>query len=213
VSATGVATLPRVGNAACLDLVNLVEPRAGEVERDHLQAYLDLVAWGETGGIVPADRARRLERCAAEAPDQAEEALRSAVAFREVLDHVFGAIAEDSDPDEADLDELNQTLSALVGRAPLRRGATGFGWAWHETDPTDLLAPVLGPVAESAVDLLRNGPLDRIKACPVDEGGCGWVFLDTTKNRSRRWCSMADCGSVVKSRRHYERHRRAGGRG
>jgi predicted RNA-binding Zn ribbon-like protein len=50
--------------------------------------------------------------------------------------------------------------------------------------------------------LLTQGQLDRLGECP----SCGWLFLDTSKNRRRRWCSMATCGSRDKARRYYERH-------
>ena len=62
-------------------------------------------------------------------------------------------------------------------------------------------ADVVGRVAESAVDLLTHGPLDRVGECPA----CGWLFLDTSRNGRRAWCSMETCGSRVKSRRYYER--------
>ncbi len=54
-------------------------------------------------------------------------------------------------------------------------------------------------IAESAFVLLTRGPLDRPGACP----SCGWLFVDTSKNGRRRWCSMATCGARDKSRRHY----------
>jgi predicted RNA-binding Zn ribbon-like protein len=59
------------------------------------------------------------------------------------------------------------------------------------------------------MDLLRTGELTRLRQCPPDEGGCGWLFLDRSRNGSRRWCRMADCGTEVKSRRLTERRRAA----
>src|SRR5262249_59673789 len=58
-------------------------------------------------------------------------------------------------------------------------------------------------VADAAARLLAGGDLERLKDCP----GCGWFFLDRSKNGSRRWCSMAMCGGSAKARRYYRRRR------
>jgi len=47
---------------------------------------------------------------------------------------------------------------------------------------------------------LRSDELDLLKRCPADN--CRWLFLDRTKNRSRRWCDMATCGNQAKARKH-----------
>jgi predicted RNA-binding Zn ribbon-like protein len=70
-----------------------------------------------------------------------------------------------------------------------------------------LLLPDRAAVA--AYDLLFTADLDRLGRCPTEEGGCGWLFLDHSRNRSRRWCRMADCGAEVKARRLTERRRAA----
>jgi predicted RNA-binding Zn ribbon-like protein len=60
------------------------------------------------------------------------------------------------------------------------------------------LSALVDRVLASAVDLLTHGPLDRVGSCPR----CGWLFVDTSKNGRRRWCSMAVCGNREKVRRH-----------
>lgn len=201
-----IADLPRVGNAVCLDLVNLVEPRVGEVERDHLQTFEDLVEWAAAGEVITDEQASTLLERAAERREAGVLAHRRAVALRETLHVVFAAIAAgDAAPHDA-LHDLVTVHADLVRRAGL--AAKGAGYCWDWTGPwQELEVPVLGPVTASAIDLLRTGPLDRLKACPIEDGGCAWLFVDTSKNRSRRWCSMEDCGSRVKARRHYQRHR------
>lgn len=64
-------------------------------------------------------------------------------------------------------------------------------------------------LADAAVELVTGADVERVRRCPVEQGGCGWLFLDRTKNRSRTWCRMADCGSTVKARRLTERRRQA----
>ena len=74
------------------------------------------------------------------------------------------------------------------------------------TEPARLIGDRL---ADAAVELVTGADVERVRRCPVEQGGCGWLFLDRTKNRSRTWCRMADCGSTVKARRLTERRRQA----
>ena len=64
-------------------------------------------------------------------------------------------------------------------------------------------------LADAAVDLLRTLDVAQLKTCPLVDGGCGWLFLDRSRNSSRRWCSMDDCGAKAKARRLTDRRRRA----
>ena len=111
---------------------------------------------------------------------------------------MFRAIAEGREAEEAQLAVLAEQHAAAVARARLVPAAGRFGLAWD--------GEVLGPLAAAAVDLLRHGPLDRLKLCD----GCPWLFLDTSRNHSRRWCSMSECGARLKMRR-YRARARAGG--
>jgi predicted RNA-binding Zn ribbon-like protein len=85
--------------------------------------------------------------------------------------------------------------------ARLAPTSDGFGWVW----PDEPDKPVW-LVARSAVDLALTGPLDRLKVCASD-GWCAALFLDVSKNRSRRWCTMVGCGNEVKFRRQAARRR------
>jgi predicted RNA-binding Zn ribbon-like protein len=89
---------------------------------------------------------------------------------------------------------------ALAGAALELDPAGGYRWDFSRAPAA---SAVLGPIAWSAVDLLARGPLTRLKRCPGP--GCGWLFLDRSKNGSRRWCDMATCGNRTKGRRHRAR--------
>ncbi len=101
-------------------------------------------------------------------------------------------------------------LQAVYGEA-VRTGSvtitpTGPEFGWPEPD----LRVVQWAAAVSAFDTLRTTPATKIKICPGagrDGIPCDWLFIDTTKNRSRRWCSMSDCGNTNKSRRQNDRRR------
>ena len=204
-AAGGVAALVRNGGTLCLDYINTVEPRTGPVARDWLTGYPDLVEWARHGGLFDEAAAGVLLRAAAARPAAAQAAFTAAINLREGLFRLFAAIADGSAPAAADLDVLRGAFAAATRHGRLVPRAGGFGWAW---DAADALDRPWWPVTASAVELLTHGPLDRIKQCPTDEG-CSWLFLDATKNRSRRWCSMDDCGSETKARRQTDKRRAA----
>ncbi len=88
----------------------------------------------------------------------------------------------------------------------MRRGR-GFIWDWQD-DPEPALDRVLWPIIRSAAQLLIADELSRLKLCDADD--CGWLFVDGSRNRSRRWCDMSDCGNRAKARRYRERQREGG---
>ena len=94
-------------------------------------------------------------------------------------------------------------------RGPGAYGAadTGAQFVWEPVAEADDLQTLLWPVVWSAVELLTGGPVERVREC--DNDPCGWLFVDMSRNRSRRWCDMRDCGNRVKARRHYARTKQA----
>jgi predicted RNA-binding Zn ribbon-like protein len=106
-------------------------------------------------------------------------------------------------PDPA-LDVLNAELAATA--VPARLVPTGAGLRREWLDPTDQLDWPLGPITRSATDLLTSPAIGRLKQCQGSPGRtCGFLFLDQTKNDSRRWCSSATCGNRTRLHRHYTR--------
>lgn len=207
--AMNVEDLVRHGGRLCLDFINTVEPRTGPVTREWLTGYPDLVAWARHGDLIDDAAAAALVDVAAARPEAARTAFRVAIDLREGLHRLFAAIVDGAPPAEADLAALGSAFAAATRHGRLVRGADGYGWAWDPASggaAADLLDLPWWPVTASAVELLTHGPLDRIKQCPTDEG-CSWLFLDTTKNRNRRWCSMDYCGSHTKARRQTDRRR------
>jgi predicted RNA-binding Zn ribbon-like protein len=106
-------------------------------------------------------------------------------------------------PDPAALERLNGELARTLGLARVMPAEGGYSWSWAEGDALD---DMLAPIARAAADMLvDDAELSRVRICAADD--CDWLFLDTTKNRSRQWCSMASCGNRAKARRHYQRHK------
>ena len=105
----------------------------------------------------------------------------------------------------AALELLDRRAAAAATRSRLRPAGAGL-LREVGTDPAHRVEDQL---AVAAVDLLTGPDAARIKRCPVEQGGCGWVFVDRSRNSSRTWCRMADCGTAVKARRLTERRRQA----
>lgn len=187
----------------CLDFANTVEPRAprghGAQPRDYLTTYADLLSWATHAELLTVAAAVLLHRLAQANPSAAAATLREATGLREAIYRVFLAVAEDRSPDRADLDHLAHAYAKALTHTTLVARAASFELSW--VDDPDALDRPLWPLAHSAVELLTRGDAARIKGCPTAEDGCGWLFYDTSKNRSRRWCSMRDCGTNAKERR------------
>lgn len=193
-------TKPRFyGGRACLDFANTVEPRRVVTERDHVTSYADLVSWASLADLVDEPLAAALLRAGDTDPAAAGAAHAEAVALREAIYRTFEAVAEGREPAPADLVVIGDAYRDGLNHADLRAGSEGFTWSYH--DPPDLRRP-LWPVAASAVELLASPELGRVKVCPAR---CAWLFLDTTKNGRRVWCSMQECGVGAKVRRQAER--------
>jgi predicted RNA-binding Zn ribbon-like protein len=201
-----VHELRLVGGRACLDFCNTLDPRESPRARDFLRSYDDLVPWAERARLVAAAEARSL---VAEARKRraAQAVFEEALVLREALFRVFASVAARELVDAADLEILNGVLQRAAVRARLTGSGPGFAWSW--SDDGDLERP-LWLVARSAAELLTSDELERLRKCAGQP--CGWLFLDASKNRSRRWCSMESCGSRAKMRRLYARRRAASGR-
>jgi predicted RNA-binding Zn ribbon-like protein len=190
-----VTRMRLVGGSFALDFINTRSgPPAGPPDDDVLTGYPELVAWGVYAGALTEPAAAASRRLARDDPGGAHTAFARSLRTRDYLDEVFRALAAGRSPSTSVLAQLRDDEADALSHAQLDRGS-GFAWTWRH-DHT--LARPLRPVVHAAVQLLTTGPLDRIKGC----GGCRFIFHDESKNRSRRWCSMDDCGTAEKIRRY-----------
>ncbi|WP_143044288.1 CGNR zinc finger domain-containing protein [Nonomuraea jiangxiensis] len=218
-----VCRLPLVGGHPALDLVNTVErgaPLDGEPPHDYLTDASALLRWTVRAGLISDAEADRAGAVWREDPAAAQAGLAAVRDLREGLHLVLLAAIQPSagDPDgpgEGDpiaagaaLVRLHERWSGAAARATLvlDRGDPPRIRLTYGTVPAMLIPD---RIAETALDVLRTADLTRVRRCPVPEGGCGWLFLDQSRNGSRRWCRMADCGTAAKSRRLTERRRAA----
>jgi predicted RNA-binding Zn ribbon-like protein len=196
-----------IAGRLCLDFVNTVSERpVGPATREDLNDYTHMLQWSRQAGILSARGTRELARRAAAQPARARRVLREARDLRERLHRLFRAIVEHRSPGCADLERFGAELgSALAHRRVHYRGRR-YRYDWPDAHTN--LGCVLWPVLVSAQDVLCRDDHTRLGACAGPDG-CGWLYYDTSKNRSRRWCSMQSCGNSAKARRHYARRRRA----
>ena len=202
---TSVGTLNLRGGWLCLDFANTVDPRAGDENRDYVASYDDLVAWSRDAGALTAEEARRLETEGARHPAQAAATLRRAVELREAIYRIFSATSRGDAPAGPDLELLNRELARAMSRARIAPAGQAPGWRWEWSGSETELDLPLFRVARSAAELLTSDVLGRARECSSTD--CGWLFLDASKNRSRRWCTMEACGNRAKARRLYQRRR------
>jgi len=196
-----------VGGEASLDFINTVAGDRRGTPKEHLHGYDDLVAWARQGELIGPPQARALLLRAQREPAAAAGALAGAVELREALYDIFSARSEGKRPSQQRLELLNRALAeALAHRRVLQTGR-GFSYGWDDSDD---LRRMLWPVALSAAELLAGDHGSPIKVCGMsgEEDGCGWLFVDESRNGSRRWCSMKDCGNRAKQRRHYQRSKK-----
>ncbi|HEX9017457.1 MAG TPA: ABATE domain-containing protein [Chloroflexota bacterium] len=192
--------LEMIGGRLCLDFSNTTGGRETESPNERLTSYRELAAWGRHAGVLDPAAERRLLAEAERRPDEAAAVLREATEVREAIYRIFSASSAGLPVAEADLATINGALSRAMRMARLRRGPDGIGWGWAESEALDQM---LWPVVRSAAELLTSTEAQRVRECGGSD--CTWLFLDTTKNRSRRWCDMGDCGNRAKARRHYAR--------
>ena len=192
------------GGDPCLDFANTVDWHASRDPHDRLSSYDDLVAWSRQAGLLSQTAAGRLRREAARRPAAAARTYRGAIALREAIYSIFAALARDRTPASADLAVLNAWLARALGRQKVVRAASGLAMRWDGGERT--LDAMLWPLVRSAAELATSARRSRVGQCE-DERGCGWLFLDRSRNRSRRWCDMSDCGNRAKVRKYHLRSR------
>ncbi|HXB57377.1 MAG TPA: CGNR zinc finger domain-containing protein, partial [Vicinamibacteria bacterium] len=170
--------------------------------RELLRSYLDLLAWGEQAALLSPGQARRLRARAGRRGGEAEAARRRALLLREALYSVFSAVAAGRAIPPRALLVLNAALPSALARLRIVGTRGALDWGFSADADFDR---VLWPVIQSAGELLTSPARERLRECAAPN--CAWLFLDASRNRSRRWCDMSVCGNRAKARRHYRRER------
>jgi len=184
-----------IGGALILDFTN-VGTHAGH-SHEHLRSYVDLVGFvRDAGGLSPVE-ARRLSAEAALHPNVATSVLVRAIALRHASMRVFAALARRKNPNGRDLELIGREAAQSLAHRRIAQSGQQITWTWSDELT---LERVLWPIAQSGGDLLTSA-VDRVLLRECASETCEWLFLDRTRNHSRRWCDMADCGNRAKQKR------------
>jgi predicted RNA-binding Zn ribbon-like protein len=189
------------GGDVSLDFVNTLGWRLTGYPREYLRSYEDLLDWGRQAGLLALEETEDLSR------EGARETLSRALALREAIHRLISAHIAGESQDENDLSALNRELSIALSHLRVMPADGAYSWGWDRSGDegkTPLDSP-LWRVAQSAAQLLTSEKLGRVKLCAGE--GCGWIFLDESRNSSRRWCDSRDCGNRERVRRHLARKR------
>ena len=185
-----------------LDYANTKNWHASEHPIEGLNKHEDVIDWGEAAGLLTSQEAEQLHRLASERPDQAMADYEKAIELRETIYRIFSCRYSGRPVSPADLALFNSVAQEAMAHLKLVPVNGGFRWEWAK-DSVDI-GMILWPVARAAAELMTSEQIDRVRECE-DDRGCGYLFIDQSKNRSRRWCSMESCGNRAKARRHYSR--------
>jgi predicted RNA-binding Zn ribbon-like protein len=185
-----------------LDFANTVEWHAGDHPDDHLENYTDLVSWSQGAGLLSEVESQSLLAKAKRHQREARKAYKKAVELRETIYRIFSAIAAGGAPENVDLIKFNRVLGNALKKSAISSTLDGFEWTWQTNENS--FDRMLWPIAQETANLLTSKDVARVGEC-ADDRGCGYLFFDTSRNHSRRWCSMENCGNRAKAQRHYQR--------
>lgn len=188
-----------IGEHPCLDLVNtqmMIEGRLTDTLRD----FADVARWAKEADLISEEEAAGLRGNGEEA------ALAQVRELRAELRAMAEGLADGRAVSRATLAHLNALLARRSGHLELQAQGEGFEtkFAAPFSTPRDLVARL----AQVGAEFLVEADVSRVKRC--GNPACVLLFLDTTKSRTRRWCSMGLCGNRHKAAAHYARHKNGG---
>jgi len=186
--------------ALCLDFANTVSWRRSGAPIERLRTYADFASWGRQVGLLSRPQELRLNREAAVHRRQSLHTLARARSLREAIFAIFARVSEPGMPANRDIRALEGWVRTAVWHSKLVDRNGSYHW---EPAAAPRMEQVLWRVALSANDLLSSGAVHRIGQCSGRD--CQWLWIDRTRNHSRRWCDMAVCGNRAKAHRHYQR--------
>ncbi len=191
-----------IGGALCLDFANTLYGHSTTPVHEYLFNYRDLVLWSRHAGVLNDSDAASLLRIAARQPNEALAVFHHAIALRETLFRFFDAVAHGAVPSTNDLSTINSARIEALAHSQIIKTETGFAMTWKEPLA---LERMVWHIVLSTAELMTSDKLHLVRGCAGDT--CDWLFIDTSRNHLRRWCSMRECGNRAKVRRFLTRKR------
>lgn len=201
-----------LGEALCLDFLNTLHDAEAEDPEEELSSDADLAAWAVQAGILSVSEAKRLQTGALRnyvhlklLRNKSASLRGDARALREVLRQMFRRAARDGKIAPRDVEALNLLLKSFPAAGQIERSNGDWTMSWESQ--AGGAEKIFYAIVKSAAELVATGRWHAVRECASDT--CTWMFLDTSKNHSRRWCEMARCGNRDKVHRFRSRSRRA----
>ena len=192
-----VRRFEQIGGHPAVDFVNTLGGRPDDPDDEYLNCYNDLLVWTEQAGLVQPSSVSDFRNVATTNPDSADAALQRARLLREGIDRLLRAnLNPKTQLRMGDATTIRVAYLEALTNATLQPHDLHLAWVWP--DDTDDLNRPLWPIALAAVDLFQTAPLQLLSQCQH----CRWLFLDTSRQHNRRWCSMNACGAIMKMRRY-----------
>ncbi len=195
-----------IAGALCLEFANTIHDLRADDKEEELHEISDLLQWAKEAGLLSAAEHDRFSVHYKRNPRKAAAAFAKAVTIRDLLISIFFAIANGRPAPPECLSKLNSALAQSPGLLRVQKKSGRIEKEWTST-ASDGLEQVFFAILTSTADLLASDRLGRIRECASAD--CTWLFIDESRNRSRRWCEMSACGNRSKARRHYQRSRAA----
>jgi predicted RNA-binding Zn ribbon-like protein len=188
------------GGIFCLDFVNTVDYRNRETFHDYLADFKSLVAWYEHTKMLTPKLLHTIERLGKDYPQKAAAVFAKSLQLRELLYDIFTAALQRKSP----ATDVQLQFNAFIAEAfsNLEMGWNRGAGVLHFNAPTP--EQLYWWPVKSAAGLLTSDEVKQLKECPA----CGWLFLDKSKNQSRKWCSMSTCGDIDKVTRNYQKNKK-----
>jgi predicted RNA-binding Zn ribbon-like protein len=192
------------GGRLCLDFANSLDDRTEANPTDHLWSYRALLDWSRQAGALTEEEARGLQAAARRDAAASSQALSTATAAREAIYTAFTAIAGGGEPSARALEPLNLILSRIGGVPTLEVEEGQVRLDWRANRELGVDTPTQRAL-DSSIELLTGPEVHQVRQCAAPD--CSFLFLDLTRNHSRRWCRPEGCGARNRFRRYYARHR------
>lgn len=182
----------QVGGHLVLDFCNTAGEHLTPQFDELLLDWESFLRWAAQVGLVGPESYFELLRY--------PEPLHELIQLREAIYRVGLAISGEHRISKSDIDFIRERANVLLPEIEFRDNAG----RWHPA-PSHASEQLCGVIGAEALSLFCSPKASRIGIC--DGGNCGWLFLDESRGKQRRWCDMNDCGSRAKARRYYEKHK------
>ena len=184
-----------------LDFHNTASWPRGRKSNERMRHPLDLLRWAAGAAVITEREAKSLGSFARRNYSRASATLDDAYRLREVIHHLLTSVANEKTPAASMIDALNRRRVKAIRAFEMKWHDDRLEWAPRADPP---MTAILDRLVWGAEGLLISDDIKRVRLCRNQR--CGWLFIDRTKNGTRRWCSMEECGGRAKSKRYYERH-------